>query len=105
MGSLKSAVVAGILMAVASTAWSSGLGHGSGHHGDTPVHYDPARDRQAHLESLQSKIERVEKKLENPGLKPAKRKKRSRVRIIVPEEVDRHDLPVERPKISFHHRD
>ncbi len=36
---------------------------------------------------------------------PAKRKKRSRVKIVVPEEIDRREPPSQRPKISFHHRD
>jgi hypothetical protein len=35
---------------------------------------------------------------------PAKGKKRSRVRIVVPQEIDRREPPSERPKISFHHR-
>ena len=35
---------------------------------------------------------------------PPKRKKRSRIRIVVPEEIDRQDPADERPRISFHHR-
>ncbi len=33
-----------------------------------------------------------------------KSKKRSRVKIVVPEEIDRHEPPSERPRINFHHR-